>query len=652
MPAPEQDFNLVPGQTVDAAWERLEAQFELSGGFWLGFVFSAAPQAVDALRKKRNTLFEANGLRWRDYQPSDPDALAKSLIWLLTSPEPLDVDCVWVEAIRADSSGASEQPWTRAWEQLFLRTNEHRDALRARLRGGLVFAAPSVIMPLVREAAPDLWSVRSIVVNVELEPLTGAPHPMPSLFPADMEATGQFDSWALKQAVVAAPVPRLAHASRESRAYSPRRPGPSGPAAMKPTDLGRPVMPEASVIPPIPPPKRAPLPTSSASTQPHGTRQLLTPIDRGIVEAWIDGGNLGPARSRINQALAELGSEDLIEKAFAHHMLARLHQANGDVKTAAQCIGEAIAIHARITPDLVPIDWYEMARGLAWKNGDVAAATVHSLSAIAQCRRRIRAKEGIDTLRDLAVALRNYGEHERNQKDMAAAIDAFDEGVIVARRLVDLSNEDASDLVRLSDSLLSLGDARAQRLDFVGALATFEEAVKINRKICVLVGDTIIALRALSVSLNRLGHLRHETGDTNGAARAFEEALAIRRRIFNEDDPQSVRDLISVLSRIGLLRLALNDYEAAANALREGNSLGRELRRLLPESTTASYQLAFVLCHLGKAQEHLGKYAEAKIWLNEAVHLARELLKLSAESANARLLLEHAEKALASIKTS
>ena len=56
-------------------------------------------------------------------------------------------------------------PWTAAWDWLMMRANEHRDALRRHLNGGLVFAVHKEWKPRVRNAAPDLWSVRSLVLE-------------------------------------------------------------------------------------------------------------------------------------------------------------------------------------------------------------------------------------------------------------------------------------------------------------------------------------------------------------------------------------------------------------------------------------------------------------------------------------------------------
>ena len=50
--------------------------------------------------------------------------------------------------------------------QIFLRANERRDAMRRHLGGGLILAAPPEVEPRARDAAPDLWSVRSLVLDL------------------------------------------------------------------------------------------------------------------------------------------------------------------------------------------------------------------------------------------------------------------------------------------------------------------------------------------------------------------------------------------------------------------------------------------------------------------------------------------------------
>jgi hypothetical protein len=62
-------------------------------------------------------------------------------------------------------SGDRRQAWAAAWQDFFLRLNERRDRLRRELSGGLILELPPGIKPDVRNAAPDLWSIRALVLE-------------------------------------------------------------------------------------------------------------------------------------------------------------------------------------------------------------------------------------------------------------------------------------------------------------------------------------------------------------------------------------------------------------------------------------------------------------------------------------------------------
>ena len=79
-----------------------------------------------------------------------------------------DAGCVWVEVIAVDSPILDDDvgPWAGAWDWLTMRLNERRDALRRRMAGPLIFAVHPEWKRRLRDAAPDLWSVRSLVLDL------------------------------------------------------------------------------------------------------------------------------------------------------------------------------------------------------------------------------------------------------------------------------------------------------------------------------------------------------------------------------------------------------------------------------------------------------------------------------------------------------
>lgn len=590
--------------TPEKGWERLEAQLDLSGGFWLGFVFSAAPQAVNTLWLKTEALLKEREQLVLQHPPiQTPDELPSVLTWLLTATEPQLADCVWIESIRADPPGASEQPWTRAWEQLFLRTNEHRDALRARLPGGLVFAAPPSILPLVREAAPDLWSIRSLVVVVDV-PL---PKPTKTL---TVMTTAPAELMALLGTAPAAPAPRA-----KTMLYNPG--GMNAP-------------------PPAPSSK-------SRFTFPESERQTI--------EALIAEGRLDDAEERTRHALDALDEHDKLERAFALRLLALVHRARGAPRLALQCFERAIAAHHEAMPDLVPVEWYEAAARLAAQKGDPEQARQFLATALMSCRKRLQVKETVDVLQHLAFVSQAIGDIERDAGNRSAAETAFDEAVIVSRRLVDLRDDLPECLASLAASLLSLGDIRADKGDFAGAIAAFEEMRKQAARICHIEHDSRASLRRLSIALTRLGGLKQETRDHDGAKAALYEALSLRRGIANMgEDPQSLRDLASVLSRVGHLELALGDLATAAYIVQESVLLERKFCSLTGRSAYALHELAVSLFRLGEVRQKQFDREGAACAYRESIDISRELDGLENAPTEGRTTLEAAERALASLQ--
>ncbi|HRI68216.1 MAG TPA: tetratricopeptide repeat protein [Polyangium sp.] len=147
-------------------WDRFRVMLEYAAGFWLAFVF--APSSLDArvIRERVTEALALEGARVDVMLPQSPDEMGSVLPWLL-SRERAGAGCVWVQAVQVDGGA-----WAAEWTQFFLRANEKREVFRRQFSGGLVLVAPVAMKVVVRDAAPDLWSIRAIVL--ELSGTTGA----------------------------------------------------------------------------------------------------------------------------------------------------------------------------------------------------------------------------------------------------------------------------------------------------------------------------------------------------------------------------------------------------------------------------------------------------------------------------------------------
>ena len=409
------------GEAGEKQWARLRAQIELAESFWLGFVFSPSPRSVIILRERAERLLRTQTQTLLLVRPSSPDELRSVLPMLLESPEPVRAGCTWIEAVREDSPGAPEQPWTRAWDELFLRMNERRDALRARLKGGLMFAAPPGIKPRVRDAAPDLWSVRSLVIDLEAMARSGSVVRAPSRERASTEES------------LPAPDPEFALAEAGRRAAK-----------------------------------------GAVKSQAQALMQAVAGL---LAEGRIAEANRAAAKAR-----ELLCGEGGLAEANALALLAEAEKAAGDPAAAADHVEQAIRSARRLGKNLVSLKWFDTAGQLALERKDLAAARAlyDEMEAIARKRWTLKG-ETPETLRDLSISLDGVGDVRRESGDLAAASIAYKESLALSRRLRELRGDIPQARQDLSLSLARVSEIRRERGDLTAATAADEELRALSR---------------------------------------------------------------------------------------------------------------------------------------------------------------------------
>jgi hypothetical protein len=156
------------------AWDDLAQHLAWSDGPWLAFLFTRSAALTHALRKQLQLRVQADG-GVRVIRPRTPQQLRELLPLVLT---PGQQPYTWLEAVHLDS-GDEVGPWREAWDWFMLRANERRERLMRSVGGGFVVCAPTSLKVRFREAAPDLWSIRSLVLEPETPPLTAKQRPEP-----------------------------------------------------------------------------------------------------------------------------------------------------------------------------------------------------------------------------------------------------------------------------------------------------------------------------------------------------------------------------------------------------------------------------------------------------------------------------------------
>jgi tetratricopeptide (TPR) repeat protein len=161
------------GPAAAEEWRLVRRHFELSEGFAL--IVLAVPDRVVARECRRDleTFLESRSLRLAESIVYDPKWLQRLTPHLLTLPDDPNVGAIWVEAVSSERASDHEH-WVAAWRQGLGSLNQQRNPLRARLNVPLLIVGAPWVVTIMRETAPDLWSVRAMVARIERGPAAAA----------------------------------------------------------------------------------------------------------------------------------------------------------------------------------------------------------------------------------------------------------------------------------------------------------------------------------------------------------------------------------------------------------------------------------------------------------------------------------------------
>jgi tetratricopeptide (TPR) repeat protein len=507
-------------------WGRMQRVLEMSAGFWLGFVFSPAARDAFALQMLAEELTEAKGLSFVTFTPKEPQELATAYQFI-SSPSVEHAGCIWVRSMRLDSLLGESRPWQDAWDQLFLRINERRDLLRKRLKGGLVFAAPVDIKPRVRNAAPDFWSVRDLVIDLrphgQQTDNTANTNQFSILHTGGDRASGLFDLRSLFRDETAADPEFALEMARHASAQHP---------AAK-------------------------------------AEALLAASD-----AFIQRDEAERAKPLAEEAVALLqDSEDILAKTHAHALLAEVNFRLGIFNVAQGHIQIAIDGRRVIAAEEVPLYWLAMAGEVEFFLGRIHEAKVRYREGL-EILDSVRWRGSVDAPRGRIYLRVQLGIACYKEGDLEAAVNEFRQCVEIAHELFEQGNVRMT--IVLSVVLKWLGDVWDAMGETVHAEAAYGKAVAMDRRAYKESPNSTLAMSQLSVALNRLGAVKRKSGDRDDldeAYAAFEEALTLRREIVRIDgrNEDTLRALLSSLKKVksvkSLLVVSKRDYRAQVSPL-------------------------------------------------------------------------------------
>ncbi|WP_438035508.1 hypothetical protein [Sorangium sp. So ce204] len=140
------------------AWSRISFHLENQIGFWFALVVGDDARPRARLREQTARWCREQGKPFFVHAPP-PRGLARMAVELVGETEP------GIHWIRTDGSRGLIEEWDDAASQLFLAMNERREAYRKRLDGGVIIEGRESLKRLLRDLAPDLFSIRAFIAE-------------------------------------------------------------------------------------------------------------------------------------------------------------------------------------------------------------------------------------------------------------------------------------------------------------------------------------------------------------------------------------------------------------------------------------------------------------------------------------------------------
>lgn len=161
-------MSITSGQIAGYAgeWQKLLTHFEWSAGFSLVVLFVPDRDGAGVRRLALERYLSAKGLKLATLNfntPQDLKMLANRILELKVGN---DAGAVWIEAV-IEKNDPDFRAWSEAWREGAARLNQYRNPLRESFNIPLVLVAAPWVQSVLRDMSPDLWSVRTIVVNIE-----------------------------------------------------------------------------------------------------------------------------------------------------------------------------------------------------------------------------------------------------------------------------------------------------------------------------------------------------------------------------------------------------------------------------------------------------------------------------------------------------
>jgi tetratricopeptide (TPR) repeat protein len=501
-------FAFIPVFVPDSDWEEVcrQSLAESLGAFEKKELYVIALENTDELKNLAVTIFDLE-LEKKKY------------------------GAVWIAApvtLRDDE----RENWQAAWREGMARLNQYRNPFRRKFDFPVLLVGAEWTQEVIRNAAPDLWSVRTIVVRIE----------PPIMSAEDVERvekvspTRSSNSWrnidpefALREAArlrgqkgKELGLARLLY--RAANGFDAR-------AKFKQT-------------------------LETAQEAEDLVNQLLTQLNDTSTNN----------KDTLNRSeLESFWAAVLNIKGNALANLGKLNKAIGEYDKAIAIRRRLIEEenHDELTNDLAAT--FSNKGNALVSLGELSEAIDEYDRAIAIYRRLINEENRADLENDLAMTFMNNGIALRRLERLTEAIDEYDRAIAIYRRLIneenraDLENDLAKVFINKGNAFYDLGKLNQAIDEYEKAIAIYQRLIE-KESHNELANDLARALANKGIALQASERL-------TDAIDEYDKAIAIRRRLIEEENHDELaNDLAKVFANKGV---ALADLRKSSEAINE-----------------------------------------------------------------------------------
>ena len=232
--------------------------------------------------------------------------------------------------------------------------------------------------------------------------------------------------------------------------------------------------------------------------------------------------------------------------------------------------------------------------------------------------------------RAASINLGRIGDVKLQSGDTLGALTAYKEGVGIAVKLAALDKNNTQWHWDVTTNLIRIGDVKLRSGDAAGALVAYEESIVMRRMLAALDEDNAEWQRAITVSLTKIGDVKLRSGDAAGALASFDESMVIARRLaaLDKNNTRWQRDVSIIVEKIGDVKLRSGDAAGALIAYEEGMAIRSKLVVLDKNNTQWQRDVLVGLNNIGDVKLRSGDTAGALASYDEGMVIARKLAAL------------------------